>query len=138
MQLGACLAGLAIENSMLGAGHALANPLTAAYGVAHGEAVALMLPHVVRRNGAAVERRVRRSVGRRVEHTAPTAAPAAAAAVADFLAESAASRGPRRRDCAIKASSATACRNSPPTRPNNGPARSTPSQLDRSGLSGTV
>ena len=51
MQVGACLAGLAIENSMLGAAHALANPLTATYGIAHGEAVALMLPHVVRFNG---------------------------------------------------------------------------------------
>lgn len=55
MQLGACLAGLAIENSMLGAAHALANPLTATYGIAHGEAVALMLPHVVRFNGAECE-----------------------------------------------------------------------------------
>jgi alcohol dehydrogenase len=55
MQLGACLAGLAIENSMLGAGHALANPLTATYDIAHGEAVALMLPHVVRHNGTAVD-----------------------------------------------------------------------------------
>jgi alcohol dehydrogenase len=55
MQLGACLAGLAIENSMLGGAHALANPLTAAYGIAHGEAIALMLPHVIRHNGAAVE-----------------------------------------------------------------------------------
>lgn len=54
MQLGACLAGLAIENSMLGAIHALANPLTASYGIAHGEAIALMLPHVVRRNGEVV------------------------------------------------------------------------------------
>jgi alcohol dehydrogenase len=51
MQLGACLAGLAIENSMLGAAHALANPLTAAYGIVHGEAIALMLPHVIRHNG---------------------------------------------------------------------------------------
>jgi alcohol dehydrogenase len=51
MQLGACFAGMAIENSMLGAAHALANPLTAHYGVIHGEAVALMLPHVVRYNG---------------------------------------------------------------------------------------
>jgi len=51
MQIGACLAGLAIENSMLGAAHALANPLTATYGIAHGEAVALMLPHVIRHNG---------------------------------------------------------------------------------------
>jgi alcohol dehydrogenase len=50
MQLGACLAGLAIENSMLGAAHALANPLTASFGIAHGEAIALMLPHVIRHN----------------------------------------------------------------------------------------
>ena len=55
MQIGACLAGLAIENSMLGAGHALANPLTATYGIAHGEAIALMLPHVIRRNGKQVD-----------------------------------------------------------------------------------
>lgn len=54
MQLGACLAGLAIENSMLGAAHALANPLTARFGLAHGEAIALMLPHVIRHNGAHV------------------------------------------------------------------------------------
>ena len=46
-QLGACLAGLAIENSMLGAAHALANPLTATYGIVHGQAVGAMLPHVV-------------------------------------------------------------------------------------------
>jgi len=51
MQLGACFAGLAIENSMLGAAHALANPLTAHYGIVHGQAVALMLPHVIRFNG---------------------------------------------------------------------------------------
>jgi alcohol dehydrogenase len=55
MQLGACLAGLAIENSMLGSAHALANPLTAKYGLAHGEAIAIMLPHVIRRNGRLVE-----------------------------------------------------------------------------------
>jgi len=54
MQLGSCLAGLAIENSMLGATHALANPLTAAYGIPHGQAIAVMLPHVVRFNGQAV------------------------------------------------------------------------------------
>jgi alcohol dehydrogenase len=52
VQFGAALAGLAIENSMLGAAHALANPLTAAHNVAHGQAVGLMLPHVVRFNGA--------------------------------------------------------------------------------------
>ena len=48
--LGAHLAGAAIEASMLGAAHAAANPLTAAYGIAHGLAVSLMLPSVVRFN----------------------------------------------------------------------------------------
>ncbi len=56
MQLGAAYAGLAIENSMLGAAHALANPLTATYGIAHGQAVGLMLPHVVRFNGVEFDR----------------------------------------------------------------------------------
>jgi len=52
MLLGAHLAGAAIENSMLGAAHACANPLTARFGVPHGVAVGLMLPHVVRFNAA--------------------------------------------------------------------------------------
>lgn len=47
MLFGAYLAGLAIENSMLGAAHACANPLTARHGIIHGVAVALMLPHVI-------------------------------------------------------------------------------------------
>lgn len=51
MQLGACLAGVAIENSMLGAAHSLANPLTSEYGILHGQAIAIMLPHVIRFNG---------------------------------------------------------------------------------------
>ena len=51
MQLGAAYAGVAIENSMLGASHALANPLTATYGTPHGQAVGAMLPHVIRFNG---------------------------------------------------------------------------------------
>ncbi len=50
MLLGAALAGTAIENSMLGAAHAAANPLTAHYGIVHGEAVGILLPHVVRFN----------------------------------------------------------------------------------------
>lgn len=47
MQLGAAYAGTAIENSMLGAAHSCANPLTARFGIPHGQAVGLMLPHVV-------------------------------------------------------------------------------------------
>ena len=50
MLLGSAFSGLAIENSMLGAAHASANPLTACRGLAHGHAVALMLPHVMRYN----------------------------------------------------------------------------------------
>jgi alcohol dehydrogenase len=52
MLLGASLAGLAIENSMLGAAHAAANPLTSHFSVVHGMAVGMMLPHVVRFNAA--------------------------------------------------------------------------------------
>jgi alcohol dehydrogenase len=54
MLLGAHWAGLAIELSMLGATHACANPLTARYGTAHADAIAVMLPHVVRWNGRVV------------------------------------------------------------------------------------
>lgn len=57
MQLGAHLAGAAIENSMLGAAHACANPLTARYGTEHGEALAMLLPSVVRWNSSEVRTR---------------------------------------------------------------------------------
>ena len=57
MQLGAYFAGLAIENSMLGATHACANPLTAHYGTTHGVAIALLLPSVVRWNATLVGER---------------------------------------------------------------------------------
>ena len=50
MLLGAAYAGIAIENSMLGAAHSAANPLTAHYGVVHGQAVGMMLPFVVQFN----------------------------------------------------------------------------------------
>jgi alcohol dehydrogenase len=54
MLLGAHLAGAAIEASMLGAAHACANPLTARYGMIHGLAVGLLLPHVVAFNSETV------------------------------------------------------------------------------------
>jgi len=47
MQLGAAFAGTAIENSMLGAAHSAANPLTARFGIVHGQAVGLMLPAII-------------------------------------------------------------------------------------------
>lgn len=57
MQLAAALAGMAIENSMLGAAHSAANPLTAHFGIVHGLAVGIMLPIVVRFNGEDPETR---------------------------------------------------------------------------------
>jgi alcohol dehydrogenase len=55
MQLGAFYAGTAIELSMLGATHACANPVTARYGTTHGNAIAILLPHVVRWNASVAE-----------------------------------------------------------------------------------
>jgi len=52
MLVGSHLAGLAIEQSMLGAAHACANPLTARHNIAHGLALAILLPHVVRWNAS--------------------------------------------------------------------------------------
>jgi alcohol dehydrogenase len=68
MQLAAALAGVAIEASMLGAAHALANPLTRAFDLPHGLAVGLLLPHVVRFNAAdAAARETYAELGRMVE-----------------------------------------------------------------------
>ena len=50
MQLGAAFAGIAIENSMLGIAHSCANPLTAHFGLVHGQAVGTMLPQVIEFN----------------------------------------------------------------------------------------
>jgi len=55
--LGAFYAGAAVEQSMLGAAHACANPLTARYGTTHGIAIAVMLPWVVRWNADHVDGR---------------------------------------------------------------------------------
>ena len=60
MHLGAFYAGLAIEQSMLGAAHACANPLTARYQMTYGVALAILLPHVVRWNSATAAPRYRR------------------------------------------------------------------------------
>lgn len=57
MMWSAALAGMAIENSMLGAAHSAANPLTAHFGIVHGVAVGIMLPAIVRFNGEDSEAR---------------------------------------------------------------------------------
>ncbi|HEX8502660.1 MAG TPA: iron-containing alcohol dehydrogenase [Pyrinomonadaceae bacterium] len=64
MLLGSHLAGAAIENSMLGAAHACANPLTARYGAEHGAALAALLPSVIRWNAREVGARYAELAGR--------------------------------------------------------------------------
>ena len=89
MLIGSHFAGAAIEQSMLGAAHACANPLTARYNMIHGLALAIILPRVVRWNAAtangqyanllgAPRRRIRdedaaESVARRLEDLAVAA-----------------------------------------------------------------
>ena len=85
--LGAALAGMAIENSMLGAAHAAANPLTARFAVVHGQAVGLMLPAVVRFNAEDLEsqrtyKELALSAGLARQFTDPVEA---ALALAEFL-----------------------------------------------------
>jgi alcohol dehydrogenase len=69
MQLGSYFAGMAIENSMLGATHACANPLTTHYSTVHGAALAMLLPSVVRWNGAVAADRYAELV--RLSHVQP-------------------------------------------------------------------
>ena len=78
MLLGAHEAGIAIEQSMLGATHACANPLTARYGTTHGVAIAVMLPHVVRWNARRVGHRYCQLING-VRPARPDASPDAAA-----------------------------------------------------------
>jgi alcohol dehydrogenase len=52
MLLAAAFGGAAIENSMVGAAHSMANPLTARFKIVHGEAVGIVLPAVIRFNAA--------------------------------------------------------------------------------------
>lgn len=76
MLLGSHLAGMAIENSMLGATHACANPLTAKYGTVHGVAIAILLRHVVRWNEPVVQgayRELHSDLPLRLEHMAQAA-----------------------------------------------------------------
>ena len=63
MLLGSHFAGMAIEQSMLGAAHACSNPLTARYDLAHGLALSIVLPHVVRWNSPVAADRYAMLVG---------------------------------------------------------------------------
>ena len=55
MALGSMLAGLALASARLGLVHGIAHPLGALYGLAHGEACALLLPHVMEFNADVAE-----------------------------------------------------------------------------------
>lgn len=52
MHNAACIAAMAFSNASVGVNHALAHALGARFGVAHGRANALMLPHVIAYNAA--------------------------------------------------------------------------------------
>ena len=48
----ATIAGLAFSNAFVGLNHALAHPIGARFGIAHGRANAIFLPHVLRYNAS--------------------------------------------------------------------------------------
>ena len=50
MHNAACIAAMAFSNASVGVNHALAHAFGARFGVAHGRANALMLPHVIAYN----------------------------------------------------------------------------------------
>ena len=117
---------------MLGATHALANPLTARYGIVHGQAIGLMLPHVIRFNGARYGRLVSRLAGRdRRRERISESRRAASKDWREFVAES----GPQGRAAGeVVASAASTRRRWPnwrPTRPSNGPVNSIPARSTR-------
>ena len=52
MHNASCIAAMAFANASVGVNHALAHAFGARFGVAHGRANALMLPHVIRYNAS--------------------------------------------------------------------------------------
>lgn len=106
MQIGACLAGLAIETSMLGATHALANPLTAHYGIVHGQAISMMLPHVVRFNALQCGEWYRELLAAAASTNGRSRSSSEPAALADLVAELSAKAGlpATLRECGVEQS----------------------------------
>jgi alcohol dehydrogenase len=96
MLAGAHFAGMAIEQSMLGAAHACSNPLTARYDMPHGLALSILLPHVVRWNALTVADRYARLIGA----TSVTAGADALATLLERFAATA-SLGGRLRDTGV-------------------------------------
>ena len=128
MQLGACFAGLAIENSMLGAAHGLANPLTAHYGIVHGQAVGLMLPHVIRFNAVGASAAAYRELLAATDWLSDRVPPSpdeGAEGLAEFVTRAGRRERDWPRDCRSAVSSSPCFPNWRPTRRDSGPPRST-------------
>jgi alcohol dehydrogenase class IV len=99
MQIGSHFAGMAIENAMLGICHSCANPLTAHYGIVHGAAIGLLLPHVIRFNSQAVEHLYADLVSTRSEINGEPASAILARRVDELVAI--AGQPQRLRDCGV-------------------------------------
>jgi alcohol dehydrogenase class IV len=99
MQVGAHFAGVAIENAMLGICHSCANPLTAHYGLAHGAAIGVLLPHVIRFNATAAEHLYAQLVGDMGNRNGKPASEVLADRLAELVAL--ADQPVRLRDCGV-------------------------------------
>ena len=124
MQLGACFAGLAIENSMLGATHALANPLTADYGIRArpgDRPDAAARDPLQRRRG---RRLVSRPAGMHRRQQRLSAARIGRRRTGRFRRRPGPPRRPRRAPVGMRRRARSARRNWPPKPPSNGPAGS--------------
>jgi alcohol dehydrogenase len=99
MQVGSHLAGSAIEHAMLGICHSCANPLSAHYGMTHGTAIGVLLPHVIRFNALAAEH----MFGELVSTTRPLNGAPASEILADRVTElvAAADQPTRLRECGV-------------------------------------
>ena len=102
MQIGSHFAGIAIENAMLGICHSCANPLTAHYGIAHGAAIGILLPHVVRFNAPVVEHLYADLIGHREGSNGEPASEILAQRIRELLAF--AGQAYRLRDCGVSQS----------------------------------
>lgn len=63
MLIASCLAGIAFANARLGVVHAMAHPLGGFFGVPHGVANAILLPHIMRFNQLADKGKYKRIAG---------------------------------------------------------------------------
>jgi len=72
MHNAACIAALAFSNASVGVNHALAHAFGAKFGVGHGRANALMLPHVLAYNASVPRSSCRRQISAPMSHTRST------------------------------------------------------------------